>query len=269
MYEDPLISCLCVTWGRPSLLRRSIEIFNNQTYMNRQLVVICRDSDTITLNLLHEINQNNIKIVSVENAHQMKLGELRNLSIDNSDGEYVCQWDDDDWYHPHRVQDQYTAIKESNKSGSILSYILMFDAKEKYAYLSPRRAWENSFMCERKLIIDKAIKFPDLDKAEDTPFINELIDLNVLVPLVKPELYIYNNTGSNTCDPSHFEKLYGWAQRLSDYHSEVICNLVLHHSDKEIVELSASRFIRGYRFVQKLPEGFDLLYSNLNDCLAV
>lgn len=262
-YEKPLISCLCVTWDRAALLARSINLFNNQTYPNKQLVVVCRSEDSDTQNLLRQTNQKNIKIVSVENANQRKLGELRNLSIENSDGDYVCQWDDDDWYHPTRVDIQYKAIEESGKKGSILSYILMFDMNKKHAYLSTRRSWENSFMCERNLLNEESIKFPALNQGEDTPFINELINLNVLVPVVRPELYIYNNTGKNTCDSSHFETLYGWAQKLSDYHSNLICKLVLQCSDDEIIELSSERFIRDYRLVHKLTEGIDSLYSEL------
>lgn len=263
IFEKPMISCLCVTWGRPALLERSIALFNKQTYSNKQLVVVCRSEDTATLKLLYQTNQKNIKIVPVLNAGQRKLGELRNFSIENSDGEYVCQWDDDDWYHPERINSQYTAIVESGKRGSILSFILMFDVNKKNAYLSTRSTWENSFMCERRILDEKGIKFPALNRAEDTAFINELLSLNALVPLVRPELYIYNNTGANTCDPAHFEIQYKWAQKLSNYHSNVVSRLVLDHSENDIKELSSRRFVHDYRLVQKLPEGFDSFFSRI------
>jgi glycosyltransferase involved in cell wall biosynthesis len=262
-YEKPLVSCLCVTWNRTALLERSIGLFNHQTYPNKELVVVCRSEDYDTLNLLRKANQTNIKVFSIENASQRTLGELRNISIENSKGDYVCQWDDDDWYHPTRIDIQHTAIRESGKRGSVLSYILMFDMNRKQAYLSTRRAWENSVMCERRLLTEESIKFPALNKGEDTPFVSELINLNVLVPVVKPELYIYNNTGINTCDSSHFASLYGISEKLSDYHSNLIGKLVLKCSNDGIAELSSKRFVRDYRLVQELPEGFDLLYSSL------
>ena len=39
----------------------------------------------------------------------VSLGAARNLTVDTARGAYVCQWDDDDLYHPERLRIQYEA----------------------------------------------------------------------------------------------------------------------------------------------------------------
>jgi glycosyltransferase involved in cell wall biosynthesis len=45
-----------------------------------------------------------VKFFVVKREPGRTLGSLRNLDIEMAQGEYVCQWDDDDWYHAGRIE---------------------------------------------------------------------------------------------------------------------------------------------------------------------
>ena len=48
----PLISCICVTREKPSLLKRAIDCFLAQTYPNKELVILYEDDDYATEELV-------------------------------------------------------------------------------------------------------------------------------------------------------------------------------------------------------------------------
>ncbi|MCC8197454.1 MAG: glycosyltransferase family 2 protein [Tannerellaceae bacterium] len=77
---------------------------------------------------------------------KLTLGELRNLCVQNADGKYICQWDDDDWYSEDRLQIQMEYIIKSNKAAWVLLCWIIFDSINKKSYLSSVRAWEGSIL---------------------------------------------------------------------------------------------------------------------------
>ncbi len=98
--KQPLISCLCVTHHKSQLLKRAIACFNSQTYDSKQLVIVYEETDLLTCAYIQSHTfASNIKLVAIPGGQsKLMLGELRNRSIKEAEGEYVCQWDDDDWY---------------------------------------------------------------------------------------------------------------------------------------------------------------------------
>lgn len=106
--EQPLkISCLTVTaCGRFETLKKSIDCYANQTYVNRELVVINEG----TKQYQEEIRQylagrSDVKYVFLDGKYT--LGGLRNIAIRMCAGEVFCQWDDDDFNSPDRLAIQY------------------------------------------------------------------------------------------------------------------------------------------------------------------
>lgn len=118
--KNPLVSCLCVTHQKPLMLRRVIDCFWAQSYKNRLLAVVYERSDEDTSNFLRaSVGEDSIKIVEVSDKPvKMPLGRLRNISVREADGDYVCQWDDD-WYDPDRIGMQ---IKQIIGSGLPVSF---------------------------------------------------------------------------------------------------------------------------------------------------
>lgn len=196
----PLISAICVTRKRTSHLKRAIECFNYQTYPNRELVVVYDSDDEETHQFLS--NNNNNKTVKVVNSSSLKLGGLRNLGINQANGKYVVQFDDDDEYSPDRLMTQYNEIvKQGGEKACLLSRWYIFDEITKKQYLSPERTWEGSIMAPKSLLMK--YPYPEQSKGEDTVVINQLLQSDQMFMIDRPELYVYHLHFTNTWERSH------------------------------------------------------------------
>jgi len=252
--DFPKISCLCVTNNRVEFLQRSITCFKSQKYANKELVIVYSLSDLATDEFLERLYScdEEINLIKLPFDGQRTLGDLRNISIANSTGEYICIWDDDDWYHPDRLQIQMKEMLDNSRRASILFYLLMFDIPNKTAYLTCRRAWENSILCEKKVLSEFNVSYPSLNRGEDSVFADQLKIANVFYPIIKPQLYIYCYSGKNTCDQNHFDLLFEKGQKLSEDHSRIVADIVDEkYSSCEAAQLLASsEFISSLRYVQ-------------------
>jgi len=110
---QPKISCLMVTSRRPKLVLRAIACYLAQTYPCKELVIVEHgdpDDDGLKQRLA-ALGRADIVHVRVPLNATVKLGDLRNISLAASSGEYVVQWDDDDWHSAQRLQLQYDALQ--------------------------------------------------------------------------------------------------------------------------------------------------------------
>lgn len=217
--QDPLISCLCISKGNPSFLKTIIDCFISQTYPRKELIIIYEGSNDFLETLDHP--EHNIKTYQVALAPKKTLGDLRNMAVSNAEGEYVCQWDDDDWYHKDRLLNQYNYSKTDNCAGSILNRWLVYDKSEKVAYLSNERLWEGSILCQKEPMLQS--KYESLSIGEDTSVI-EYLDSNKLLQHMpsSAHLYIYTYHGKNTWDHQHWSRIFDYSTRLSETQSEIV-----------------------------------------------
>ena len=223
--KSPKVSCLCITRNRVSLLKKSIQMFENQTHSHKEMVIVYLAIDFATKDFLATITNTTIKTVEVAWDPELTLGDLRNISIAEASGDYVCTWDDDDWFHPARLKFQLEGIVNSNKKASVLLNLLMLDNTTGDAYLSSRWLWESSMMCERKFILDKNLVYPSINRREDTYFMKKINSPDIIKPLNNPKMYIYCYTGINTCNQAHFNKLFSYAKKLPLQCAEIVSKI--------------------------------------------
>lgn len=107
----PKISCLLVTAnGRFEYFRRSCQCYFDQTYPNRELVVVNEGSQDYQDQIsAHLANRSDVHLIFLKGKYS--LGALRNISIALSNGEIFVQWDDDDFNSPERLSVQYAYLK--------------------------------------------------------------------------------------------------------------------------------------------------------------
>ena len=225
----PLVSCICVTHQKPLLLKRAIDCFLAQTYQNKQLIILYEDHDFATCDFIETENlQPNIKLVKVPGSPKETLGALRNIAINEADGLYVCQWDDDDWYHNNRLICQYEAIVAAKVSGSILTQWLVFDGESGKAFKSNVRNWEGSIMCKKDLIMEKG--YDNVSRGEDTSLIDYLVEKEYLTFMNDMAgLYIYIYHGGNTWTYSHFNAIFDSSEEIfmhSDFINEILNGVI-------------------------------------------
>jgi glycosyltransferase involved in cell wall biosynthesis len=217
-----LVSCLCVTHKKPRLLTRAIACFLSQSYPFKQLVIVYENTDLETELYVKELYlTDNIKLVKADSASVKKtLGELRNMAVREADGEYVCQWDDDDWYHSDRIFYQLQALQKSGKPASILNRWLIFNEVENKVYYSHQRLWEGSIMCRKDIF--KLRSYLAVSKGEDTAIIDFLNDNDYLEPLDAPYLYVYIYHSRNTWTIEHFKEIFDSSTEMPKSFSRIM-----------------------------------------------
>jgi glycosyltransferase involved in cell wall biosynthesis len=113
------ISCLCLTYGRPSLLEESIECFKRQTWTGRKELLIINDLPDQKL----LFDDDEVVIVNL-NRRVRTLGEKRNLSAALARYDYLFIWDDDDIYLPWRLDETMKYLPERRFFKSAAAWVI-------------------------------------------------------------------------------------------------------------------------------------------------
>lgn len=106
----PKISCLLVTAkGRIEYFRRSFQCYLDQTYPNRELVIVNEGPFEYQQQIKSIVgNRDDVRFVFLDGYYT--LGALRNISIALCHGDLFVQWDDDDFNMPDRLRTQYAYL---------------------------------------------------------------------------------------------------------------------------------------------------------------
>lgn len=211
----PLITCVMVTEGRWPLMKKSIDCYLNQSYMNKNLVILSQGSSEINFSIEDYVSKHNdITFLSV--PKRLSLGALRNLSVEIATGDIICQWDDDDLYHPHRIITQYKNLSmNENNSASIYCDFLKYFKLKKTIYWcdwSGEPPLINKFLCGsvmfwKRFFYDFMPFYPEKgnqsNKEEDLHVLSKLKSKGILCPVFAGHQYIYVYHGDNTYDLKH------------------------------------------------------------------
>ena len=224
----PLVTCICITNNRPKLIEKSITYFLQQDYSNKELLISYPSTDQVTTSIIDQfLVYNDISILEVERPSEMNLGDARNDAVARANGEYICTWDDDDWYHPNRVSSQLLWLQQAGKSykASALNQLLLYDQTSKKAYLSFLYLWENTLLCEKAYF--KKNQYSSQEKGEDSTIVDYLESDHELFHIWNsPFLYIYIYHSGNTWGYEHFKSFIERSQPLSDEQNLMIYQLL-------------------------------------------
>lgn len=112
--HDPLVCCVMLTRDRPEMARRAVECFRRQTYRNKKLLIWESSSlKNFSFNFYRPENEH-----VTEDVPDFTIGELRNRANTwwySQDANILMHWDDDDWSHPNRIEEQVALLKASGK----------------------------------------------------------------------------------------------------------------------------------------------------------
>jgi glycosyltransferase involved in cell wall biosynthesis len=198
-----------VTRGRLVPAQFAIEGYRRQTWPNRELVIVCGASDSELPALLATLDDPTIRYVT---APAGPLGSLRNASVAAAHGTLLCQWDDDDLYHPQRLEFQYGELVAAGASAHFLSRLMMWWPEERRLAVSSRRMWEGSMLC-RRLALGT---YPPIERREDTHVVKDLRERgNRITYTDQPLAYCYIVHGDNTSGLRHLTKLFTKATATS------------------------------------------------------
>lgn len=220
---EPLVSCAMVTLPVPErapYFRQSVADYCHQTWPRRELVIVPDVGDPRARESLVEhvasLGRDDIRIVDLPGKHS--LGALRNASIANARGDLVCQWDDDDLYHPERIAAQVDMFRNSDVDVLCLEdAFLYFAASRTLHHVSFRMTQERAFPGSLMVRRDMAPRYPEdgptAIRGEDSVGLRQLIEgRRFAVVTGAPHLYVYVVHGANTWEPGHYRMI---AERLS------------------------------------------------------
>ncbi len=197
--EVPLVSCLMVTQtGRHRLAAQAIECYRRQTWRRRELVVIDGSEDDALTSHLARLGDPSIRHIRVR-VGALTLGDLRNLSVREASGSYVCTWDDDDLSDPSRIEAQMSAVARTGAAACFLTRMMIWwPDLERLA--EKIRVWEASMLCRKDILGT----YPSVDRFEDSPLVEEILRSHRVAYLDRSALYVYVYHGANTWNEAHF-----------------------------------------------------------------
>lgn len=204
--NQPLISCLLVTQDRTDIAQISVDCFRRQTWKRKELVVIDTSRDDRLVKWLGSLGDSSIKILHLPGCTDT-LGDLRNLSVEQATGDFVCQWDDDDLQHPCRLEIAAKAMAATGTRASmLLREVFWLTWRQAFAFTS-RRPWEGTILAGKEVLP----RYPSWRRGEDWPVINQLVGSTPVALLDVPELYVYVAHGLNTWDSGHMGEIWNGA----------------------------------------------------------
>jgi glycosyltransferase involved in cell wall biosynthesis len=115
------MSAVIPTYNRPGYLDGAIESALNQTIDDLEVVVVDDGSDTDYASDICGIYAESVRCVSHD--RNQGLSAARNTGIEAADGEFVAFLDDDDRWHPQKVEQQ-VKILETNSDAGIATCLL-------------------------------------------------------------------------------------------------------------------------------------------------
>jgi glycosyltransferase involved in cell wall biosynthesis len=213
----PLISCVCVTKDRFELFKKSIFCYLNQNYQNKNLIILSQSNDDTNKKIekyIKDLSRDDILFLAAPTM--LTLGAMRNTSIELATGEIICQWDDDDLYHPNRLTNQYKCLKSDNRNvASLYSNFLKYFANSKEVYWCDwlnESEYSHRFLCGSVMFYKSLFHmwenfYPERGAQscceEDLNVLEKLMLKGSIAPVLDGNEYVYVYHGVNTYDLDH------------------------------------------------------------------
>jgi len=205
------VSCITVTRNRVPHLKNCVKYFTEQTHKDKELIIVYYSNDKETESYLKKnekvFEKNNIYFYKFIEQEGLYLGAIRNFAISKSQGDWICIWDDDDYYDEKRIKNQLKFCLKESIDACTLRAILIYSNKYQELKLTFERqeiGWEGSLLCKK----NSMPKYVNKSKGEDTPVLERLYNEHKLLTYFEPDLYVYIFHDHNVSGSVHKERLF-------------------------------------------------------------
>jgi glycosyltransferase involved in cell wall biosynthesis len=217
----PKVSCLMVTGDRLALAKRAVHSFAEQTYPNRELVVVTDGPRRLRAALERHVAAlglgDSVRFVYPD-EDGLPLGRLRNLSLDAARGDFVCQWDDDDYSHPERLERQLALTLERRVAASFFTdHLQLLEAERLLFWVDWSAGGTLSGTAELvpgtlMMARDDGFRYPEdgpfARRGEDSVLLTALAERGPVAPLRHVgHLWLYTYHGENTFPREHHHRI--------------------------------------------------------------
>jgi glycosyltransferase involved in cell wall biosynthesis len=145
-------------------LPKAIQCFLEQTYENRELLIVADGEDVRDL----VPNDERIRLVHIEEGR--RIGDKRNFGAALARGEIIAHWDDDDWSGPGRLADQVDRMVQAEKAVTGYHSMRFTDGIKSWLYSGGDQYAVGTSLCYRKDFWEKN-PFPAKQVGEDGDFV--------------------------------------------------------------------------------------------------
>ncbi len=204
-----MISCLMITQpGRLALTRAAIADFAAQTHRERELLIVHDGDSQFHASLEHAAAACDAIIRVLRQPSGHTLGWLRNAAVDAAIGDYVCQWDDDDRYHPQRLALQLQALVDANADFCFLTDQLHWFPHSGGMFWDDWNRETYPFNVVQGTLFGKRARMPrysDDVRGEDTALLVEILRSGAPIARLRDVgwCYVYVYHGANAWDKEH------------------------------------------------------------------
>src|SRR5690606_19768439 len=130
-------------------------------------------------------------------------------------------------------------LLDTGTHANVFANIILYDGLKGRAYLSARRAWEQTLLCQRH-ISSRQFFYADKDRGEDSPLLAALLEAGVVSYSEQPHGYICLYHNNNMTGYAHWQHaILPYAMSLPDEVSRVIADVVTaqHYSPEAATRL--------------------------------
>jgi glycosyltransferase involved in cell wall biosynthesis len=110
------VSIVIITYNRPELLKKAINSALIQTYPKIEIIVV---DDNSTYDVSEFLRNYYDKITLIKNNKNIGPSGSRNIGIENCTGEFITFLDDDDIFHPKKIESQINLFKKNKEIGLV------------------------------------------------------------------------------------------------------------------------------------------------------
>tara|TARA_R110001592_G_scaffold317062_1_gene593719 strand:+ start:862 stop:1467 length:606 start_codon:yes stop_codon:yes gene_type:complete len=181
---------------RYEYLKESVKYFNNQTYPNKELIIVIDNNEEYYQKIYEEYSSEN---VFVYNGTQKGIPNLRNITLEKSNGEYVIIWDDDDESRPKRLEIQMWPIIYFGYDASILNGF-QIKRNNEILFVSWKSAASGTLLFKKTNdIIYKNMTDDEIGDTSDAYVLNSIAKTQKIFYIKNNhELFVYNLHEENT-----------------------------------------------------------------------
>jgi len=198
------VSCLIVTANRKELLCRSLYSLKNQTHKNLEVVVVDNGEEKVE-ELMEMFQDDQVNYTYIHPSPDNILGDLRNISLDRATGDYMICWDDDDWFHPKRIEIQLETLKNGFDACCLEGNIFHIDSPDliDHPYIGRLPDGSPSSIMHRR---NDHIRYPSMRRGEDTVYLNQWMNNGKYKMLDLSYAYLFVRVfhGTNVSGKKHF-----------------------------------------------------------------
>ncbi|GAA4936619.1 glycosyltransferase [Streptomyces coeruleoprunus] len=120
----PLVTCVMPTFNRRRFIAQALRNLRGQDYPRLELVVVDDGSEPVE-DLVADVAH----VRYIRLGERATIGRKRDVACESARGEFVIQWDDDDWFGPERVSRQVRDLVRGTADLTGVGVNLMLDVR--------------------------------------------------------------------------------------------------------------------------------------------